>query len=148
MSECKRCSTELTKDNDRDCFYCSLCHPPQKKSLPTEELEKNYIDVKPTEKRTAEIIKIIKDIVPDIVIDILEDWYIKRPAKGIVETQNIVDKNVIEDKPIVDGNVLDKHTNWRSEAKELNIELYDKKNNKPRKKVDVITDIEKKKLSL
>ena len=39
------------------------------------------------------------------------------------------------------------HKDWKIEAKELNIETYDKKNSRPRKKVDVISDIEKQKAS-
>ncbi len=127
MSECKRCGTELTKDEDRGCFYCGLCHPIQNKSVPMEQLEKNYIDVKPSEKRVEEIIKIIKNIVPDIIREELENWHM--------------------DKPVVDEPIIEDNKNWKADAKELNIEVYDKENKRPRKKVDVIADIEKAKAS-
>lgn len=128
MSQCKRCSTELVKDKDRDCFYCPLCHPPQKASVPMEELEKNYIDVVPSEKRKEEIIKIIKDVVPSMIREELENW-----MKPTVTTET---EPVVEDDP-----------EWRASAKELNIEVYDKENKRPRKKIDVISDIAKKRAS-
>ena len=127
MSECKRCDTELVKDKDRGCLYCPLCHPPQKKSVPTEELEKNYIDVKPSEMRRTEIIKIIKEVVPDLIRDELENWI--KPVTTKAEP-------IIVDNP-----------NWKSEAKELNIALT-KTTGGARKKADVILDVEKKKASL
>lgn len=136
MIECKRCSTELTKDEDRNCLYCSQCHPLQKKSMPLQEIEKNYVDVKPTEKRTAEIIKIIKNVVPDLIREELENWHIKKP---------VVDK-VVVDEPVIEVNP-NEHKDWKVEAKELNIETYDKVNNRPRKKIDVLADIQKKKAS-
>lgn len=134
MSKCKRCSTELVKDKDRDCLYCPLCHPIQKQSVPMEELEKNYIDVKPSDMRKEEIIKIIKGVVPSMIIEELENWHIKKPVE-----EPVVEEPVVEE--------LDENKNWRDEAKELEIETYDKENSRPRKKVDILIDIEKKKIS-
>lgn len=129
--DCKRCGTKLTRDEERNCLFCGQCHPLSNKSVPMEELEKNYIDIIPNKKRKEEIIKIIKDIVPDLILQELENWHIKKP----VETETLIKDN--PDEPV----------NWKSEAKELNIELYDKKTNRPRKKVDVLLDIEKQKIS-
>ena len=134
MSNCKRCSTELVKDEDRGCSFCPLCHPKSKQALPVQELPKNYIDVKPNEMRKEEIIKIIKNIVPDLIREELENWHIKKP---------LVDEPIpTKTEPIVEDN-----PDWRVEAKRLNIKLYDKENNKPRKKVDVLLDIEKQRMT-
>ena len=46
--ECKRCTTELKKDEERDCLYCPVCHPPQVEQKPIEEKETRYVDVKLT----------------------------------------------------------------------------------------------------
>ena len=117
--KCKGCLGELVKDEKRGCFYCPVCHPPQEEIIPESEKSRDkYIDVPLTPEQESRIRNIVRDEI--------ENWHI--PKK--VELAEI---------PIPE---LDKHVNWRSEAKELKIELYDKEAKKPRRKVDVVNDIE------
>lgn len=127
LTNCTHCRAELMYDEKRGCSYCPRCHPLQKEVAPVKEKEKNYVDVKLTEARVKEL---IQELVPAMIRDELENWHIRKPTEEITQNAEPVE--------------LDKHANWRSEAKELDIPMYDAENRKPRLKVDVIADIDAK----
>jgi hypothetical protein len=108
----------LTFDKKRQCKVCLACHPPQSATPPPPKEKKKYLDVKMTE---GQVIEIIKDVVPDMIREELENWHIQRPP---------VTKKEIK--------------TWRQEAKEMGVPL-NKKTGGMRKKVDVLAEIELKK---
>lgn len=125
--KCRRCGTEVTFLEATNNYRCLNCYPVQEEGKPVEEKERKYIDVQMTEAKVREI---VKEIVRGIVRDEIENWVISRPAKEVV--------------PETVESELDSHKNWRSEAKELGIDVYDRENKKPRLKVDVIAEIDEK----
>jgi len=107
---CRRCDGELTRDEKRGCWVCLNCYPPRSKPPSAPKKEAKYIDVKPTEKRVIELIKEQEDWIRDIVVDEIGNWH--RPKTSPVKSD------------------------WRQQAKDLGIPLFQ------RKKEDVIKDIE------
>ena len=90
---CKRCATVLEQDEKRNCMYCPVCHPANRKVAESVEVEHKYLDNKPTEDR---VIAMIKDIVPGMIRAELENWH-----------------NPKEDTEV----------NWRDQARSLGISL-------------------------
>lgn len=124
--DCRRCKTELVRDEKRKCLYCPVCHPPQTEQEKIEEKKRVYIDLKPTEKRVAEMVRdIIETVVPDMIRDEMEKLYIPKPA-------------MIEELKVSMAKEL-KPADWRQEAKALGITLYQ------RTKKDVLKEIEERK---
>ena len=141
--KCRGCETELIRDEERDCLYCPVCHPPQKKVSPEEKPETKYIDVTMTEARVRALITEHQEAEDERIREIVQDeliaWTKPVTTEGIEPVVVSPEKEILVEIP-----ELDKHKNWRSEAKELEIELYDKENRKSRLKADVITDIDAK----
>lgn len=126
---CKRCLGDLLHDDKRVCNYCPSCNPLPKEQPKPEVKEKRYVDVKLTEGRVKEL---IQQIVPGMIMDKLEDWYIQKPPV----TKDEVDESIIVD-PEQEVEIAD----WRTRAKELGISLYHKK------KEDVLEEIKLKELN-
>ncbi len=128
--ECKNCKTELTEmKNDKGdvtCLRCLKCNPVTA-YVPPVDKESKYVDKPWTDER---VIEVIDRVVPDMIREVLENWHIQKPSAGLAGGENVV----TELKP----------DTWRTTAKELGIEVYDKINKKPRLKVDVLKDMEEK----
>ena len=129
MTHCTHCRSPLDYDEIRNCKVCRTCHPVQKAQPAVVEKEDKRIDVIPDEKRVKEI---IKEIVPDMIREELENWV----SPATTEKKMTIGEGYVEEI------ILDRHVNWRSEAKELKIPLSQPTGG-ARKKVDVIKDIEK-----
>lgn len=120
--DCKNCKTELTQMKNEtgapSCLRCLKCHP-MPTGAPVVKAKKD--NVKVDEPWTPERIwKVIEPKARELFTDLIEDYVI---------AQNKTE--VIEDKP----------KNWREQAKELGIAVYDQENSRPRLKVDVLADI-------
>ncbi len=136
-THCTQCRSELSIDEKRGCKICLTCHPPQTVVQKKEEKDrKHYLDIKLTPEQRNRIVVVIKEIVPAMILDVLENWHIQKPPV-------ILDANVINE-------AIESHTrevankSWREQAKSLGIEVYDKENKRPRKKDDVIKEIAEK----
>lgn len=104
------CKKELTFLDDSKCWRCLICNPlPKEEPAPPKE-KKPFLDVHITEERVREIVR-----------DELENWHIQKPPVTAVEAKKI-------DSAL--------RTDWRVQAKELGIPLFQ------RKKADVLKDIE------
>lgn len=130
------CKRPLTYLEDSKCWRCLICNP-----LPTGKpavLKKKpeFLDVKVTEQQVAEMIEaklaeqveVGQERIREIVRDELENWHIQKPPAmkdEIAETWGVSDVDVTTN-------------NWRQQAKELGIPLFQ------RRKVDVLKDIEEK----
>ena len=148
------CKRELTYLEESDCWRCLVCNP-LTAPAPTEKPESKYIDVKMTEKKVREIVKdemmgskFDEGQIRDIVRDELENWHIQKPPVTKTESELTVAKlrEIAKDNPPKTGNIevpvnpeLAASPNWRQQAKELGIPLFQ------RKKADVLADIEAKK---
>lgn len=141
--KCKGCDGELVKDKKRGCFRCPTCHPEQPDRVIKKPVKPKLVGVVPDEKRVREI---IKEIVPDMVRDILEDWYIAKPSVTASEAETKVEEvrtdNYVEPPKAVlldpDKVIKLEVTDWRAQAKELGISLFHKK------KKDVLAEIAEK----
>ena len=100
------CKRELTWLEDTKCWRCLVCNPLTPVGR-TVEPEKKYIDVKLTEARVREICR-----------DELENWHIQKPPVEVKEID------------------LALRSDWRQQAKELGIPLFQ------RKKEDVLQEIQ------
>ena len=129
MSNCKCCKTALTEMKNAEgeviCQRCLKCHPVTAFVEP-EKKEDKYVDKPWTDER---VIELIDKVVPDMIREAI----IKFSLQETVIDEFIPEVEMTEDKPI----------KWQDEAKAMGIELYDKENKRPRKKVDVLSDIEK-----
>lgn len=143
-THCRYCGTALTRDEKRNCMVCLVCHPPSAVK-PSPPKKKNLVGVVPDEKRVREI---IKEMVPVLVQDAMEDWYIPRPsvtkseATDLTGTESYNEKGEITSSVVLldpDKVITLKVKDWRSQAKELGISLFH------RKKADVLKEIEAKK---
>ncbi len=123
--KCKNCETELTFMEKAKCLRCLSCHPITE-SVPVEEKETNYVDVPWTAER---IWGSVKSKVEELIREELENWV--SPAVDKTERVN----------PRQPDNPPD---NWRAQAKELGIEVYDKARKRPRLKIEVLADIAEK----
>jgi uncharacterized Zn finger protein (UPF0148 family) len=119
-THCRRCRSQLIYDEKRGCKYCPVCHPPSTVEPVELVKKKKLIDVQLTEERVREIVR-----------DELADWHIQKPSVTVSEAKTLI---IDDDIP---------KTGWRAEAKELGIDVYDKERKRPRKKVDVLEDIER-----
>lgn len=119
------CKKELTYLEDTNCWRCLICNPLPKNVTPEPEKEDRSVDVRLDKKQT---IALIDKMVREIVRDELENWHIQEPSVTREEVTEILDI-----------------PNWREEAKELGVELYNHEMKCPRKKVDVLVEIERKK---
>lgn len=143
--KCKGCNGELVKDKKRGCFRCPTCHPEQPDRVIKKPTKPKLVGVVPNEGRVREI---IKEMVPDMVRDILEDWYIPKPPVTASEAETVVEElradNYVEPTKAVlldpDKVITLEVTDWRAKAKEMGISLFHKK------KKDVLAEIEAKKL--
>ena len=166
--DCKCCKTELTEmKNDKDettCVRCLKCNPLTLYVPPASKASK-YVDVPWTDER---VIKVIDRVVPDMIREVLENWHIQKPSTviGMAEvgdstTEELINLKLQADtlaipsqgrkKVDVEADIKNTTTdvgveqkNWRTTAKELGIEVYDKVNRKPRLKIDVLAEIESK----
>ncbi len=134
MQECKNCKTELTEmKNDKGevtCLRCLKCNPITA-YVPPVDRESKYVDKPWTDER---VIEVIDRIVPDMIREVLENWHIQKPSVGLAGGENVVTELKTELKP----------DTWRTKAKKLGIELYDKVNSRPRLKTDVLAEIAEK----
>ena len=152
MSEqkCRRCSGDLTHDADRDCLYCGNCHPKNKVQPAPPKEEKEYLDVKVTKKEVFEILaaheSAVEERFREIVRDELENWHIPEPSvtKDGVDAIWLTELNtgVNVNPNVATAPSTVKESDWRAQAKELGIPLFQ------RKKIDVLADIEAKKVAV
>lgn len=149
------CKRPLTYLEDSKCWRCLICNP-LPKDVPKFKEVKKFLDVAMTEERVKEILteQVIagEERIREIVQDELENWHIQKPTVTKTETDNTVKLlNKIVDPPLsnarIDGAVESgelitrepEPLNWRQEAKELGIPLFQ------RKKADVLAEIDAKK---
>ncbi len=125
MPKCKNCETELTFMEEAKCLRCLSCHPVTK-SVPMEKKETNYVDIPWTAERIWDC---VKSRVEELIREELENW---------VAPSDEPDPARIP--PRQPDNPPD---NWRAQAKELGIEVYDKARKRPRLKIEVLADIAK-----
>lgn len=135
--KCRRCNTELAYDDKRKCHYCPECHPLRNDPPPvTEKLPDRRIDVKPDEKR---VIEIIKEIVPDMIRNELENWYVQKPPITRSELEvNTEPANVtispdtttstVSTFSTVDNELLNEIAagDWRDTARSMGIKTFQK----------------------
>ncbi len=132
IKTCTRCSGELTFIEKTKCWRCLSCYPEGQNKPVEKPPKKEDPDVVIMKKRIRDV---IAEVVPDMIREELENWVSPTAATG----DSI---EVSQDEVYIPE--LDKHKNWRSEAKELGIEVYDREKKKLRLKVDVIADIDEK----
>ncbi len=136
LTHCNHCRSPLSYDEKRNCKVCLTCHPHPNEQKPVEEKERHYVDVPWTEER---IIEVIDKVVPDMILGLLRNWHIQKPP---------VLRDEIPEAIGVGSGVavteLEKPETWRQTAKRLGISLFDNEKRCPRKKVDVLNDIEEK----
>lgn len=137
-----QCKTELVHDDERDCWYCPVCHPPNKQEQPVEEKPANTrIDEPWTDER---VIKVIESILEDRVTEIID----KVVPDLIRDTLAAMQKPEIQ--ATVGGGEANVNTTvtppetWRETAKRLEIPMYDTVKKCPRTKVDIMADIQAK----
>jgi len=106
MTHCTYCRSPLSYDEKRNCKICLTCHPPQKEQPALVKEKKEDPDLKIIKDR---IKKVIKEVVPDMIRDELENWHIQKSpiAKGEIEK---IDTSL--------------RTDWRQRAKELGINTF------------------------
>ncbi len=121
--ECKNCKTELTFMEEAKCLRCLKCNPVNDKPAEVADKKTNYVDVPWTEGRIWEV---VKPKVVELFREMLEDWH--SPV-----TERVLPRQ--PDNPPMD---------WRAQARELGIEVYDRANKRPRKKIDVLAEIAEK----
>ncbi len=128
--DCRSCKTELSEmkngKGETTCLRCLKCHPVTAYVPPAKKARRD-VDLPWTDER---VIEVIDRVVPDMIRDMLRNWFIQKPpaeAEELLSTTTELN-----------------NLNWRTQAKELGIEVYDKVNKKPRLKVEVLKDIEEK----
>lgn len=138
---CKNCETELTEmKNDKGettCLRCLSCHPITEYVAPTDK-ETKYVDIPWTKER---ILEVVEERIREVVQDEIENWHIPPD----IDDEIITKTKESAEHASVEPNV---RPNWRSEAKDLGVPLYDKEKNCPRLKVDVLAEIEEKKIAV
>lgn len=133
---CRKCNGELTKDEKRNCFYCPVCNPLRVEVPPEEKKEDNLVDVK---MNRPEIVKLIRDMVPELVQEELMNWHVQKPSVTASEAETIVEEVRADElaiKKVHDVPML--KPDWRAVAKALGINLFHKK------KADVLAEIAEK----
>ncbi len=128
--KCTRCKGELTFIEKTKCYRCLTCYPEGQNQPVEKPVKKEDPDIVILKKRIRDV---IAEVVPDMIREELENWV--APATMTFTNGNQAEIQIPE---------LDKKKNWRSEAKDLGIEVYDREKKCPRKKVDVVKDIEDK----
>ncbi len=139
---CRRCNGELAYDEKRNCKFCPICYPPNRKQPAPIKEEKKYLDVKLTEKRAEEIAaKLIKELVPDMIREELENWHIPEPSVKRNEINELTSTNNAPVEPKVDEET------WLQKAKRLSVpthyEVDGSRAGGMRKKADILADIER-----
>lgn len=127
--KCKNCNTGLTKDEKRDCLVCLRCHPVNENPVPAPKKQNVKVDEPWTAGRIKEL---VEPMIREIVVDEIENYHI-RPKEADVES--IIDVVAEQAEPVA--------TDWRAQAKELDIPL-NKETGGSRKKIDVLDEIEAK----
>lgn len=126
--KCRKCEGKLTRDEKRGCHFCPVCNPLPTAPVITEEPEPNKrVDEPWTDKRIREIVQ-----------DELMNWHIRKPSVTVSEIKATVGGGEANVNKTVESET------WRETAKRLDIPVYDKDNKRPRKKLDVLKDIEEK----
>lgn len=132
--KCRKCTGELTRDEERGCYFCPVCNPVPTAPVIAEEPEPNKrVDEPWTDKRIREIVQ-----------DELMNWHIKKPSVTASEIKATVGGGEANVNETVIKQDTPKPETWRETAKRLEIPVYDKDKKCPRKKVDVLSDIEAK----
>ncbi len=134
------CKKPLTYLEKQKCWRCLNCNPLPKVKEPEKEKDRSkYIDVPWTPEQEGRIRAIVRDE--------LENWHIPKPTED--ETDDVLttaEGGFLDqrEKNRVAPREPDNPINWRAQAKELGVELYDHERKCPRKKEDVLADIAKK----
>lgn len=144
---CRRCNGKLAFDDKRKCSFCPICYPPNRIQPTPVKQDKQFLDVKVTEKR---VIELIQEYVPPIVRRELENWHIQKPpvtveelkeeVKGLVNNLDLgSDTNNVPTEPIQET--------FLEKAKRMGIathyEVDGVMSGGMRKKVDIMADIAK-----
>lgn len=116
--KCRKCEKEIKINSVKECFWCPDCR------LRGPAVSKDAA----VEADGGITVTMIKEIVRAEIESYMSP---KVKLEGLTEE---VAENLVKEEPV---------KTWKEQARELEIPTYDKENNRPRLKADVLTDIAK-----
>lgn len=151
--KCRKCNGELAHIEESDCYRCLACNPIKATPLPAEAKKDMSVDVRLNKPEIDKLVRdIIKEVVPDMIVDALQDWYIQKPSVTAIEVAEMVEEMAGTDKAVLSepvfedefvGSKVEKESptktvlldpdkvitlevtnNWRAQAKALGINLF------------------------
>ena len=135
--KCRGCGTDLIFIEKTKCYRCPRCNPVGENKPTEQPLKKGDPDLAILEKK---IKAVIKKVVPALIREELENWYIQKLSVTKTETMDLTGSEQINVNP--EELISTTPETWRQKAKRLGVPMYDNERKCPRKKVDVLKDIE------